>query len=175
MFRSLISLAACLGVLLMPVSASGQCRLCDGNSESFGTEKAKKPEKAIRITITAGLNFDRLALTGQGGGEVSLDPVSGQRIVRGDIEALGGMWLSGSAEVTGSPGRIVRIMLPQTVVLTAPGGATATLEQMDTNLSATPRLDNDGRLVFSFGGRLVVRGNVAGQFRGRIPVTADYD
>ena len=57
----------------------------------------------------------------------------------------------------------------------AADGSTAELEKLETNLPALARLDQAGRLVFAFGGKLRVRGDASGQFRGRIAITADYE
>ena len=45
---------------------------------------------------------------------------------------------------------------------------------MITDLSAAPRLSPDGRLQFRFGGRLQIAGDDDGDYRGRIPVTVEY-
>jgi len=156
-------------------SAAAQCRLCSDAEKQEKEDKKANNGKALHISITTSLDFDRLALTGPSGGAVTLDPDSGNRLVTGELRGLGGMWLSGTAEVTGEPGRVVRIDLPSEVVLRAPGGGKAELESLQTNLGASPRLDASGRLTFSFGGKLRVSGNAAGDYRGRIRITVNYD
>ena len=155
--------------------ASAQCRLCTDAEKQELKDKKTNNGKALHISITTSLDFDRLALTGPSGGAVTLDPDSGNRLVTGELRGLGGMWLSGTAEITGDPGRVVRIDLPSEVILRAPGGGQAELESLQTNLGASPRLDANGRLTFAFGGRLRVDGNAAGDYRGRIRITVNYD
>lgn len=154
--------------------AAAQCRLCS-DAEKADNAKDEKTKKELEIVISTGLDFDTLTLTDASGGEATLDPRSGSRRVQGSMEGLGGMWLSGKAELTGEPGSAVRITLPGSVTLSSPSGGTATLDTLETDLPVTPRLDENGNLSFSFGGKLRVSGNATGQFRGRIYITADYD
>lgn len=132
-------------------------------------------EKPLHIEITANLDFSRLAVLNRSGGEVSIDPVSGHRIVTGAVTDLGGMSLNGEGRLEGEPGRYVRVQLPESIVLSAPDGSTAEVVKLDTNLSQRAKLDREGRLKFSFGGKLRVRGNAGGQYRGRIAITAEYE
>ena len=77
--------------------------------------------------------------------------------------------------VTGEPGRAVRIDMPSAIRLTSATGGSVEIVNLRTNLSPAPRLDMYGRLEFAFGGDLLLKGNVSGQFRGRIPITAEYE
>ena len=74
----------------------------------------------------------------------------------------------------GEPGAEVRVFLPATVDLESGTGATARVVGLATDLGAAPRLGIDGRLQFRFGGRLQVTGSADGDYRGRIPVTVEY-
>lgn len=172
---------ALLGLLLcwtvtQPESAAAQCRLCVSEpSVKSSVAASAQTETPLNIEITANLDFSRLALLNRAGGEVDLDPQSGQRRFSGGITDLGGLSLHGEGRLTGAPGRLVRVQLPERIRLSAPNGSTAELVKLDTDLPAQARLDRDGRLTFSFGGRLRVNGNASGQFRGRIAITADYE
>ncbi|MEP3225255.1 MAG: DUF4402 domain-containing protein [Parasphingorhabdus sp.] len=165
------------GVLVFPSSnVAAQCRLCaDSPETASAAARSGEAELPLRIEITANLDFSRLALLNRAGGEVDLDPQSRQRRISGGITDLGGLSLHGEGRLTGEPGRIVRVNLPERITLSAPNGSTANLVKLDTDLPAQPRLDSDGRLTFSFGGKLRVNGNASGQFRGRIAITADYE
>lgn len=167
--------AGLLLTVLSMDSAAAQCRLCSDAEKAENAKEKANNGKALHISIETALDFNRLALTGPSGGAVTLDPDSGSRLVTGELRGLGGMWLSGNAVVTGEPGRVVRIELPTGVTLRAPGGGTAELESLETNLGASPRLDSSGRLTFAFGGKLRVSGNAAGDYRGRIRITVNYD
>lgn len=168
-------MAPCLSIL--PGQAHAQCRLCATSAEPHSVSRAAsgKPEIPLQIEITTDLDFSRLALLGSSGGVVSIDPMSGDRQIRGGIANLGGMALHGEGRLTGEPGRSVRIYLPERIQLSAPNGSTAELERLETNLPELARLDQTGRLTFAFGGQLRVRGDASGQFRGRIAITADYE
>jgi hypothetical protein len=161
----------------LPDEARAQCRLCADSPASLTSADAAsdKREIPLQIEITANLDFSRMALIGANGGVVSIDPISGARQISGSIANLGGMSLHGEGRLTGEPGRNVRVSLPDRIQLSAPNGSIAELEKLETNLPAMARLDQDGRLAFSFGGQLRVRGDASGQFRGRIAITADYE
>lgn len=162
--------------MLQPVSVAAQCRLCTAApGGSTTSQSAEKPEKPLQIQNTTNLDFSRLALLDRSGGEIHLDPQSRERRVSGSLRDLGGLSLHGEGRLTGEPGRLVKVQMPERITLSAPNGSTAELVRLDTNLSAQPRLDRDGHLKFLFGGRLRVNGNVSGQFRGRIAITAEYE
>ncbi|MEH6757127.1 MAG: DUF4402 domain-containing protein [Parasphingorhabdus sp.] len=161
---------------ILPDGAAAQCRLCAaqiGSISSLGP--TSQVEIPLNIQITANLDFSRLALLNRAGGEVELDPKTGQRRITGSLTDLGGLSLNGQGRLTGEPGRLVRVQLPERITLSAPNGSTADLVKLDTDLPPQARLDRDGRLSFSFGGKLRVNGNANGQFRGRIAITADYE
>lgn len=170
-----VTIAAALA--LSPDDAQAQCRLCATSSGSASLSRPTdgQPEIPLQIEITTDLDFSRLAVLGNSGGVVRIDPMSGNRQIQGSIANLGGMALHGQGRLTGEPGRSVRIFLPERIQLSAPNGATAELERLETNLPELARLDQTGRLTFAFGGQLRVRGDASGQFRGRIAITANYE
>ena len=53
-------------------------------------------------------------------------------------------------------------------------GGEILLEEVTSDLPAAPRLDGAGRLSFRIGGRLHVRGDAEGQYRGDLPVLVEY-
>jgi Domain of unknown function (DUF4402) len=129
----------------------------------------------LNVEIRTQLDFSRAASGGSGGGQISIDPNSGARNVAGDVVDLGGSALAGSAIVTGAPGRAVRIEMPFTIRMNGANGGAIEITNLRTNLPPGPKLDSFGRLEFSFGGDLRITGDVAGTFRGRIPITAEYE
>ncbi|ATW02989.1 DUF4402 domain-containing protein [Sphingorhabdus sp. YGSMI21] len=176
--KSLLTGAMLMASLAFPpASLQAQCRLCaaSGQPDSLSGAVDGRPEIPLQIEITANLDFSRMALLSSSGGVVSIDPMSGDRQIRGSIANLGGMALHGEGRLTGEPGRSVRIFLPERIQLSAPNGSTAELERLETNLPALARLDPSGRLTFAFGGQLRIRGDASGRFRGRIAITADYE
>lgn len=155
-----------------PASAGAQCLLCaqDGGASVAASRKSEVP---LRVEIETQLDMGRVAV-GAMGGEVELDPVSGARRLRGDVVDLGGFALNGTVTVRGEPGAAVRVILPSTVELEGGHGRTARVTGLTTDLTAAPRLGPDGRLQFRFGGRLQIAGLDDGDYRGRIPVTVEY-
>lgn len=163
-----------LGLLpLLLAAGDDACRLC---KPSDAVESAAiGHEIPLSIEITTKLDFSRAALSGSGGGEIDVDPQSGRRRVDGGMVDLGGSALAGVAVVKGEPGRPVRIDMPAHARMTSSTGGVIEVTGLRTSLNGNPRLDQTGRLEFSFGGRLIVRGNASGTFRARIPITAQYE
>lgn len=162
-----------LGLLLAaPSMASAQCLLCGPDGATGGTA-AREVETPLRVEVETQLDMGRVAV-GVGGGEVELDPLSGARRLRGDVIDLGGFAVTGTVTVTGEPGAEVRVILPTSVDLESDRGRSARVSGLVTDLNAAPRLGPDGRLQFRFGGRLQIGGLDDGDYRGRIPVTVEY-
>ena len=162
-------------VALFGSPASGApCLLCGEAPGAGDRAVARGDELPLRIEISAELDFSRVA-TGRGGGSVTIDPVSGQRRMAGDVRDLGGMALTGEAVVSGSPGRRIRIAIPAEIYLDSDQGRRARVVDLATNLGAAPRLGPDGRLRFRFGGRLAVASDDDGNYRGRIPISVEYE
>jgi len=157
----------------LPASAQAKepaCLLCGENNGDTGAET----EIPLRIEVVTKLSFSRIALTGRGGALVSLDP-RGASDLSGDAVPLGGYPLAGSVILSGEPGRSVRVDMPADIIMRSSNGGQIEIGDIRTTLGPAPRLDNAGRLEFSFGGRLAISGNLSGRFRGRIPVTANYE
>lgn len=154
-----------------PVSAEGPpCQLC---SASQSEARPVKPRRALSIDVETALDFSRVAQTGQGG-EIAVDETTGARRVAGGLADLGGMALRGTVLVRGEPFAAVLISLPSRVTLRASNGGSADVTDLRTDVQAAPMLDANGELRFSFGGRLIVKGQVSGTLRGSIPISADY-
>jgi hypothetical protein len=134
-----------------------------------------KGEIPLQVEIRTQLDFSRATTGGKGGGRISIDPDSGTRQVAGNLVDLGGSALAGTAVVTGEPGRQIRIDLPLSIRMTGSHGGAIEITNLRTNLPAGARLDAFGKLEFSFGGDVNVDGNSTGTFRGRIPITAEYE
>lgn len=160
-----------LPVLILAAPAQAQCRLCAPGNEAAAAV-ALVP---LAISIDTTLDLGRAAQTrAGGGGTIALDARSGSRTVTGTLANLGGMSLRGVIRLTGAPLAPVTISLPSGVLLNAPDGSTALIVDLKTDAVANPSLDIAGRLTVNFGGRLVVTAGQAGDFRGRVAITADY-
>lgn len=164
-----------LGALLLLWSAplaADSCRLCAPSPERLSA--GGRPQLPLKIEIETVLDMGRVA-QGVSGGAVELDPATGARLVAGTLADLGGMALTGKATVTGTPFARVRIDLPQRVRLTSTSGDSAEVVQMKSDLPSAPTLDAQGRLSFSFGGKMVLKGGESGTFRGSVPISAEYE
>ncbi len=160
---SLLALAA------QPLGAQESCRMC------YSSGSARDGERPLTLEIFTDLAFSRLALTGAGDGAAEIDPQTGSKRTSGGMIDLGGMTVQGRGRITGEPGRQVRVDLPGSVTMTTPDGDPAQLLDFQSDLPDFPRLDGTGALEFTFGARLVVRGRQGGNYRGRIPITVDYN
>jgi Domain of unknown function (DUF4402) len=136
---------------------------------------AQDAETPLRVEIQTQLDFSRAASSGNDGGQISVDPASGTKAFQGGVIDLGGSALAGSAIVRGNPGRAVRVEMPMSIRMSGSNGGSIDISNLRTNLPPNPKLDAFGQLKFSFGGDLRISGNVSGTFRGRIPITAEYE
>ena len=48
------------------------------------------------------------------------------------------------------------------------------VDDIASDLPSLPRLDAAGNLSFRFGGRVTIRGDADGQYRGDLPITVEY-
>ena len=161
-----------LALIAAPASsqdAIAPCRLCDAPSSG----EAAKPSAPVSLDVETSLDFDRLILAGAGDGSFELTP-DGARSVTGSITAIGARAMVGEVVIRGEPGRMVRIALPERIELFGLAGGTIRLESIRSDLPPMPRLDEQGRLSFRFGGVLRVSGDVDGEFRGDVPIDVEY-
>ncbi len=176
MYKCRIALWAIIlaAILSSPVTAQS-CQLCTRqDSDRTNAQDSSQNETPLTIDITTNLDFSRAALTGKGGGEIVVDPQNGSRM-EGGIVALGGYAAAGTVMLNGAPGRSIRIDMPSSIRMTSAAGGVIEIINFRTNLGPAPHLDMTGQLIFSFGGDLVVTGDINGKFRGRIPITAQYE
>lgn len=161
---------ASLALVCAPLAGAGAepCLVCVSGSPTASATP-------LTIEIVSDLEFSRMALSGRVQGKARIDPQTGSQRIEGGLVGLGGTTFKGRARISGEPLRSVRIDLPATITMTAPGGGKAELSDLTTDVSAFPVLDSAGRLEFGFGGRLTVTGAGGGNFRGRIPISVDYN
>lgn len=173
-FGSAIALA------LMPVGVAAQadalpCRLCPAAEAQPEPARRSPPAQPLRINVVTQLDFAQIVLPPSGSASLAIDPETGAPQSAQALTNLGGSALRGEVEVTGEPGRAIRVTMPPSIDMIAANGARARVRDLSTNLPAQPRLDQYGQLRFAFGGRLEISGHTSGQFRGRIAITADYE
>lgn len=166
-----IGCAVVMAVAPTPASAQ-QCQLCGDGPPGLG---GGPPGRSLRIDIETDLEFARYAVLSDAGGYAELDPVTGQRRTYGGLGDMGGLAVTARVTLRGQPNRAVRVDLPSTIELRAAGGDRIELTNLSSTLPGQPRLDADGRLEFRIGGRINVDGTDAGNFRGRLRVSAEYE
>ena len=150
--------------------AAAQCRLC---SQPTAERARETPTGDVQLQIETALSFDRLILSGAGGGAATIRP-DGSSGAEGSIANIGPRAMVGTVLVHGDAGRAVRVELPRRIELYSLGGGRITLDEVVTDLPVAPRLDAAGNLSFRFGGRLIVSGDADGQYRGDLPITVEY-
>ncbi len=171
MFVNRLAFSTLIAVLAWSQAASAradECRLC---TTATGGTAAAQP---LQVDIINGLTFSRAAHTGSGKGRISV-AADGASNIGGGLIALGGYAVAGSAVIHGEPGRYIRIDLPARVEMTSSTGGKVEIANLRTSLGLHPQLDASGQLTFSFGGDLNVDSDLSGKFRGRIPITAEYE
>lgn len=156
------------GVLARPAAA--QCRLCSQPSTAAPSEGTSED---VQLQVETTLNFDRLILAGPGAGAATIRP-DGSSSGEGSVADVGPRAMVGTVLVHGDAGRDIRVQIPRRIELYSLSGGRITLDDLTTDLPATPRLDAAGNLTFRFGGRLVLSGDADGQFRGDLPITVEY-
>lgn len=150
--------------------AGAQCRLCDAPTT---IRRGDSTKDEVRLEIETSLNFDRLILVGQGEGSAVLRP-DGSTSSGGTMAEISPRAMVGTVTVRGEPGRALRIDLPRRIVLHSLSGGEVTFDDVSSDLPTMPRLDSAGSLTFRFGGRLRVSGDAEGDYRGDLPITAEY-
>jgi len=153
----------------LPQDVTAPCSLCAPDSAA----EEDKPKVPVSLGVEVNLDFDRLIVSGLGGGTAELGP-NGIRSVAGSVTAMGARAMVGEVVIRGDPGRYLRIALPRRIELQGYSGGIIRLESLRSDLPDTPRLDGNGRLRFRIGGVLQVSGDASGEFRGDVPIEVDY-
>ena len=149
--------------------AAAQCRLCD--TPELIVDPATEEDRRVQLQVETMLDFDQLVVLGDG--SATLGP-SGARLTEGGIAALSARAMVGEVVIRGEPGRRVAISLPQRIELHNVEGGQIRLESIEHDLPSQPELDASGELRFRFGGRLEISGAAEGDYRGDIPIVAEY-
>jgi hypothetical protein len=163
---SLAFAAAAIGVS----PGGAQCRLCDAPRM---VREQDGDDAQVQVEIDTSLNFDRLIVDGEGEGSALIRP-DGSRSAMGAVTDISPRAIVGSVTIRGEAGRTIRVELPRQVVLYSLSGGRISFDDVTSDLPANPRLDSAGRLTFRFGGRIRVSGDAEGDFRGDLPITAEY-
>jgi hypothetical protein len=171
MRSALCAAGALIGVAIGSATVHAQCRLCSGAPVAAKPKTAMRP---LHIDIETTLDFSIAAHMHRSAGSIEVDSHSGARRISGGLVGLGGSALRGTVTLTGEPFARVNVTMPRTIKLVSTRGDKADVSDLRTTLSLDPALDGDGRLVFSFGGRLSVDEAATGNFHGQVHISAEY-
>ena len=161
-------LACVMPLWAMPVAAQS-CQLCAATQAP-----PRIPLRPLAVSVDTMLDFGTAVHSSRGSGVIAIEARTGRSQVIG-LTPLGGGVLAGTVTITGEPLARITIDLPRMITLNSNLGAVADVTEIRSDLSPHPQIGADGRLVFTFGGRLTVRDDAEGDFRGRIPLTVDYE
>ena len=150
--------------------APAQCRLC---STPTTTRDDSQLSDKIALDVQTSLNFDQLVVDGAGNGSASIRP-DGSTQNMGSVTDVSPRAMVGTVVLHGQPGRTIRVELPSRITLHSISGGEISFDDVVSDLPSIPRLDDSGSLTFRFGGRLHVTGDAEGQYRGELPITAEY-
>jgi hypothetical protein len=164
-----VMLAAGAAIAAISWPANGQCRLC-GTPTTAPTQETANDD--VRLEIDTDLDFDRLIVGSQGGGDATLRP-DGSALATGSID-MGPRARVATVIVHGQPGRALRIDVPHRIELYSLEGSRLTFDEVITDAPDVPKLDLAGNLTFHIGGRLRFMGGEDGDYRGDLPITVEY-
>jgi hypothetical protein len=153
----------------LPQDVTAPCALC---APATGIVE-DKPATPVSLSVETKLDFGQIILAGAGDGSAQLEP-DGARNVSGSVSAISARSMVGEVEIRGEPGRQLRIDLPRHIDLFGLNGGSIRLDSIHSDLPPMPRLDENGRLSFRFGGMVRLSGDVDGQFRGDVPIDVEY-
>ncbi len=146
------------------------CRLCSAAPDQSDNARPATP---LRLEVETRLDFDKVVFDGKGTAVLAVSPAGSTRL-SGSAMAAGARAMPGAVVIRGEPGRAVRVELPSRVELHGTGNGSLRIESLVTDLSAFPRIGDDGTLSFRFGGDLRLSGESEGAFRGTIDITVEY-
>jgi hypothetical protein len=164
-----LMLAASAAAAAIPRPANAQCRLCETPTTAPAQDATTDD---VRLEIETDLDFDRLIVGSQNGGDATLR-TDGSTSATGSID-IGPRARVATVVVHGQPGRALRIDVPRRIDLFSLEGKRLTFDEVVTDAADLPRLDSAGNLTFHLGGRLRFLGSEDGEYRGDLPVTVEY-
>jgi hypothetical protein len=166
----ILAIVAVLACAAAGSPAPGQCRLC--STPTISRDDPQAADK-IALDVQTSLNFDQLVVDGGGTGSAIIRPDGSTQNV-GAVADVSSRAMVGTVVLHGQAGRMIRVDLPSRIVLHSLSGGEISFDDVVSDLPSVPRLDAAGTLTFRFGGRLHVTGDAEGQYRGDLPITAEY-
>ena len=129
--------------------------------------------RTLRIEVIDDLRFGRVTIAANRGGEIILDPQTGNWRMQGGVYDLGGHRGRAEFSVRGKPGTEFAISLPTTLDL-AGNGPPMTVSDLASYPTKAGVVGPDGRATIYVGGTLRIRAKEApGDYRGSLQVYLD--
>jgi hypothetical protein len=136
---------------------------------------AQTTPRPLNIEQTADLAFPKVAATSSAAGTVSIDAASGTVSSTGAITLVSINSSRAELRITGEPGQLVSVRLPNNLSLTSPIGDQLKIQKIEHDGAATLRLDSSGTAILHLGATLRITGNArSGLYRGRMTAAIDY-
>ena len=166
---AILAIVTALACASAASAAGAQCRLC--STPTTRPDQAQDSDK-VDLDVQTNLNFDQLIVDGAVG-NATIHP-DGSTSNQGAVSGISPRAMVGTVVLHGQPNRMIRVDLPSRITLHSLSGGEITFDNVVSDLPSVPRLDSQGSLTFRFGGRLHVTGDAEGQYRGDLPITAEY-
>lgn len=108
-------------------------------------------------------------------GTITIDSSTGTKTAAGGALALGGLHTRAHFQIRGEKNRSFSIILPGSITITAPGGATTTITGFESTPAVTGTLDNSGKASVYVGAVLQVGvGQTSGVYASVFDITVQY-
>jgi hypothetical protein len=142
------------------------------STAAVNAQSANQPLLALPL---AQLKFPPIAMTGNGSGSVTVNPLSGATTSTGTIHIFAGSGAPAVVQIIGIPGSLVSVRAASSVQLIAPSGQTVTLQDIISTGQGGVRLNANGLAQIKIGGTLPIASTTtAGVYRGRAVIAVDY-
>jgi Domain of unknown function (DUF4402) len=136
---------------------------------------AQTTSRPLLIEQRSDLIYPKIAATANAAGTLTIDANSGAVTKTGSIVLASSNSARGELYITGEPGYLVSVRLPNNLTLSAATGGQLKIQQISHNGPATLRLDSFGTATLKIGATLRITGNAqAGEYRGRMVASIDY-
>jgi Domain of unknown function (DUF4402) len=136
---------------------------------------AQTTPSPLSVEQTADLTFPKVAATSNATGTVSIDAISGTVSSTGSITLVSINSSRAELRITGEPGQLVSVRLPNNLDLTSPVGDRLKIQKIEHDGVATLRLGPSGTAILHLGATLRITGNArSGLYRGRMTAAIDY-
>ncbi len=136
---------------------------------------AQSTTRPLQIEQRSDLIYPKIAATAGAAGTLTIDSNDGSVSKTGSIVLASTKSARAELSITGEPGNLVSVRLPNNLTLSGTNGGQIKIQQISHNGPATIRLDSFGAATLKIGATLRITGNAQpGEYRGRMIATVDY-